>query len=65
MFIIATKAFYSPFASLEEAAASHFPVLDALRARDPQAARQAIKEHIYEVGERYVQQLTASERTAE
>ena len=61
MFIIATKAFYSPFASLEEAAASHDPIVDALRARDPHAARNAIREHIKAVGERYVEQLEAAE----
>jgi DNA-binding GntR family transcriptional regulator len=36
-------------------------LLDALRARDAGAARKAMKEHIREVGERYVQQLQASE----
>lgn len=59
VFIIATKAFYSPFASLEEAAASHNPILDALRARDAELAREAIHEHIRQVGERYVEQLEA------
>jgi DNA-binding GntR family transcriptional regulator len=59
IFIIATKAFYSPFASLEEAAASHNPILDALRARDAGLAREAIHEHIRQVGERYVDQLEA------
>ena len=61
IFIIATKAYYSPFASLEEAAASHEPILEALRARDSQLARKAIHEHIRQVGERYVAQLEASE----
>jgi len=61
IFIIATKAFYSPFASLEEAAASHNPIVDALRARDPDAARSAIREHIQAVGVRYVEQLEAAE----
>ena len=61
IFIIATKAFYSPFSSLEEAAASHDPIVDALRARDPLAARRAIREHIRAVGERYVEQLKAEE----
>jgi len=61
IFIIATKAFYSPFASLEEAAASHNPIVDALRARDPHAARSAIREHIQAVGVRYVEQLEAAE----
>ena len=65
IFIIATKAFYSPFASLEEAAASHNPILEALRARDPDLARQAIHEHIRQVGERYVAQLEASESRQE
>ena len=59
IFIFATKAFYSPFASLEEAAATHEPILQALRARDPHLARSAIKEHIREVGERYVEQFGA------
>jgi DNA-binding GntR family transcriptional regulator len=59
VFIIATKAFYSPFASLEEAAASHDPILHALRARDAGMAREAIHEHIRQVGERYVDQLEA------
>lgn len=59
VFIIATKAFYSPFSSLEEAAASHNPILDALRARDAGLAREAIHEHIRQVGERYVDQLEA------
>ncbi len=59
VFIIATKAFYSPFASLEEAAASHDPILHALRARDAGLAREAIHEHIRQVGERYVDQLEA------
>ena len=59
IFIIATKAFYSPFASLEEAAASHEPIMDALRARDAGLAREAIHEHIRQVGERYVDQLEA------
>ena len=57
VFIIATKAYYSPFASLEEAAASHDPILHALRARDAGLAREAIHEHIRQVGERYVTQL--------
>lgn len=59
VFIIATKAYYSPFASLEEAAASHNPILQALRARDAKLAREAIHEHIRQVGERYVDQLEA------
>jgi DNA-binding GntR family transcriptional regulator len=59
VFIIATKAFYSPFSSLEEAAASHNPILDSLRARDAGLAREAIHEHIRQVGERYVDQLEA------
>ena len=59
VFIIATKAYYSPFASLEEAAASHDPILHALRARDAGLAREAIHEHIRQVGERYVTQLEA------
>jgi DNA-binding GntR family transcriptional regulator len=59
VFIIATKAYYSPFASLEEAAASHNPILHALRARDAGLAREAIHEHIRQVGERYVDQLEA------
>jgi DNA-binding GntR family transcriptional regulator len=59
VFIIATKAYYSPFASLEEAAASHYPILDALRARDAGLAREAINEHIRQVGERYVDLLEA------
>ena len=59
VFIIATKAYYSPFASLEEAAASHYPILQALRARDAGLAREAIHEHIRQVGERYVDQLEA------
>jgi DNA-binding GntR family transcriptional regulator len=61
IFIMATKAFYSPFASLEEAAASHEPILEALCARDARQARHAINEHIREVGERYVEQLRADE----
>ena len=61
IFIMATKAFYSPFASLEDAAASHEPILEALRARDARLARHAINEHIREVGERYVEQLRANE----
>jgi DNA-binding GntR family transcriptional regulator len=61
IFIMATKAFYSPFASLEEAAASHEPILEAFRARDARQARHAINEHIREVGERYVEQLRASQ----
>jgi DNA-binding GntR family transcriptional regulator len=59
IFIIATKAYYSPFASLEEAAASHYPILDALRARDAKLARDALHEHIKQVGQRYVNQLEA------
>ena len=65
IFIIATKAYYSPFASLEEAATSHEPILEALRVRDPHMAREAIHEHIRQVGERYVAQLEASEGTGE
>jgi len=59
VFIIATKAFYSPFASLEEAAASHDPILEALRARDAKLARDALHAHIQQVGQRYVSQLEA------
>jgi len=62
MFIMATKAFYSPFPTLEEAAASHEPILEAIRARDAQAAREAIHKHIREVGERYVESLREEER---
>jgi DNA-binding GntR family transcriptional regulator len=65
VFIIATKAFYSPFSSLEEAAASHNPILDALRARDARLAREAIYEHIRQVGERYVDQLEAESEEEE
>jgi DNA-binding GntR family transcriptional regulator len=65
VFIIATKAFYSPFASLEEAAASHYPILDALCARDAGLAREAIHEHIRQVGERYVDQLEAEKEQEE
>lgn len=65
IFIIATKAFYSPFASLAEAAASHEPILEALCNRDGGAARLAINEHIRQVGERYVEQLKAGEGPAE
>jgi DNA-binding GntR family transcriptional regulator len=65
IFIIATKAYYSPFASLEEAAASHEPILEALRLRDPQLAREAIHEHIQQVGKRYVDQLEATEEIQE
>ena len=65
VFIIATKAFYSPFASLEEAAASHKPIMDALRARDAGLAREAIHEHIQQVGERYVDQLEAESENEE
>ena len=65
IFIIATKAFYSPFASLEEAAASHHPILHALRARDAGLAREAINEHIRQVGERYVDQLEAETKQEE
>jgi len=65
IFIVATKAYYSPFASLEEAAASHMPILEALRARDPVRAKQAIHEHIRQVGERYVAQLEANESRQE
>lgn len=61
IFIIATKAYYSPFSSLEEAAASHEPILEALRARDSRLAREAIHEHIRQVGERYVAQLETGE----
>jgi len=57
VFIIATKAYYSLFASLEEAAASHDPILDALRARDAGLARAALHEHIEQVGRQYVDQL--------
>jgi DNA-binding GntR family transcriptional regulator len=59
IFIIATKAYYSPFASLGEAAASHQPILEALRRRDATAARVAIGVHIQQVGERYVELLKA------
>ena len=65
IFIIATKAYYSPFASLEDAANSHEPILEALRTRDARAARLAIHEHIREVGERYVEQLRSSEGSSD
>jgi DNA-binding GntR family transcriptional regulator len=65
IFIIATKAYYSPFASLDEAALSHEPILEALRARDVEAAQAAVSEHIREVGERYVEQLEANGGPAE
>ncbi len=65
IFIIATKAYYSPFASLEDAANSHEPILEALRTRDATAARLAIHEHIREVGERYVEQLRSSEDSSD
>jgi len=65
IFIIATKAYYSPFASLEEAAASHDPILHALRARDAGLAREAINEHIRQVGEIYVDQLEAEKNQEE
>lgn len=59
VFIIATKAYYSPFASLEEAADSHLPILEALRARDAKLARNALHAHIEQVGQQYVIQLEA------
>lgn len=65
VFIIATKAYYSPFASLEEAADSHCPILNALRARDPRLARDALHEHIEQVGQRYVDQLEAEDEQHE
>ena len=45
----------------DPAAASHLPILEALRARDPERARQAMQEHIRQAGERYVAQLEAKE----
>lgn len=60
MFMMATKAYHSPFSTLEEAAATHEPILAALKARDPSLARAAINEHISEVGQRYVEQLESA-----
>lgn len=63
MFIMATKALYSLFPTLEEAAASHEEILEAIRARDPQACRRAIREHICHVGEHLVQRLAEAQKT--
>lgn len=60
MFMMATKAYYSPFSTLEEAADTHEPILAALEVGDSSLAREAINEHISEVGERYVQHLESS-----
>lgn len=61
MFIMATKAYHSPFSTLEEAVASHEPIMAALDAQDPSLARQAINDHISEVGRRYVEHLKLSD----
>jgi len=65
MFIMATKAFYSVFPTLKEAAASHEPILEAIRMRDPQKAREAVRTHIREVGERLVERLSRQESSGE
>ena len=52
LFIMASKAIYSLFPSLMDAAQSHRPIIDALRDRDSQKACLEIQAHIYEVGAR-------------
>lgn len=62
LFIQATKAMYSIFSSLEEAASSHQCIVDALENRDVNTARSVIRKHICEVGERLVVILQEKER---
>ncbi len=62
LFIQATKAIYSLFPSLEEAAYSHSPIVDAIEKRLPELARSEIRKHICEVGERLVDILREKER---
>jgi DNA-binding GntR family transcriptional regulator len=49
--------------NLRELAERHRPIVDALRARDPEAAERAILEHVLVLGERVVRDLENLERT--
>lgn len=62
LFIQATKAMYSIFSSLEDAANSHLTLVDALEKRDINLARDVIRKHICEVGERLFDILQEKER---
>lgn len=54
MFIAISKIHYSVFRNLEEVAASHEPILEALRTADPNLVELRVVEHIKEAGERLV-----------
>jgi DNA-binding GntR family transcriptional regulator len=56
-FILASKVIYSLFPTLDAVVETHEPILSALRERDHQKARQAVRDHICEVGERMVRIL--------
>jgi len=62
LFIMATKAVYSIFSSLEDAADSHQPILDALRAHDAEEARWQTHQHIFQVGERLIERLQGTDQ---
>jgi DNA-binding GntR family transcriptional regulator len=61
-FILASKVIYSLFPTLEAVVETHEPILSALRERDHQKARQAVRDHIFEVGERLVQILEVEDQ---
>ncbi len=62
LFIQATKAMYTIFPTLEEAANSHLAIIVALEKRDITSARSVVRKHICEVGERLFDILQEKER---
>jgi DNA-binding GntR family transcriptional regulator len=51
--------------NLRELAERHRPIVAALRARDPEAAELAIREHVLVLGEKVVRDLEMLENTRE
>jgi DNA-binding GntR family transcriptional regulator len=62
MFILATKAIYTLFPTLEDVANSHSALIRSIRLKDSSMARDEIHKHICDVGDRLVEILLEQER---